>query len=128
MGLTTAGHTTSVYLLPGMSVKLKATHFFIKDTEVKHRYKDGSSKTITPINGFVVDSDKVGEIEAVSGEPAVIYKHKKAESNTITFYALTGERGRVDVTSVPIHDHSTIVGGGPAHGSYFSDAEEEAEG
>lgn len=128
MGLTTAGHATSVYLLPGMSVKIKATHFFIKDTDVKYLCADGSSKTITPINGFVVDDEKVGEIKAVGGEPAVIYKHKKCEANIITFYALTGERGRVDVTSVPIHDHSTIVQGGPAHGSYFSDSEEETEG
>ena len=123
MGLTTAGHTTSVYLLPGMSVKIKATYFFIKDTDVNHTYADGSSKTVTPINGFVVDNEKVGEIEAVSGVPAVIYKHKKCEANVITFYALTGERGRVNVTSVPIHDHSSIVQGGPAHGSYFSDDE-----
>jgi hypothetical protein len=123
MGITIAGAASSVYLLPGMSVKLKAKHFFIKTIAVEHMYQDGSSELITPINGFVVDNDTVGDIEAVPEEPAVIYRHKKFELNAITFYALTGEKGRVNIMSVPIHDHSSIVAGGPAYGTFFSDDE-----
>lgn len=123
MGITTAGNSSSVYLLPGMSIKIKAEHFFIKETTVKHRYQDDSSKDVTPINGFVLDDTEVGEITAVGSEPAVIYKHKKFEYNVITFYALTGEKGMVDIMSVPIHDHSSIIAGGPAYGTYYSDDE-----
>jgi hypothetical protein len=123
MGLTTAGNTSSVYLLPGMSIKIKVTHFFVQTDTVEHKYQDGTVKSVSLINGFVVDNEKVGEIKAVPSEPAVIYKHNKFEYNMVTFYALTGEKGSVDVMSVPIHDHSSIVAGGPAYGSYFSDDE-----
>lgn len=123
MGLTTAGNTSSVYLLPGMSIKIKMTHFFVETGSVQHKYQDGTIATVNLINGFVVDNTNVGQIEAVAGEPAVIYKHNKFEYNVVTFYALTGEKGSVDVMSVPIHDHSSIVAGGPAYGSYFSDDE-----
>ena len=123
MGITTAGNSSSVYLLPGMSIKIKAKHFFIKDTVVNHKYQDGSSKDIMPLNGFVLDNGVVGEISPVDGVAAVIYKHKMFDYNIITFYALTGEKGRVYVMSVPIHDHSSIIAGGPAYGTYFSDDE-----
>lgn len=123
-----SGHSASVYLLPGMSVKIKAMGFFIKHGSVQHAHRDGTVSARDLEQGFVVDDEIVGTIEAVANEPAVIYKHKKAYENIITFYALTGEKGYVYVISVPIHDHSTIVQGGPAHGSYFSDSEEETEG
>ena len=121
MGIVTAGASSSVYLLPGMSVKLHVKHFFVSTTPIPYKNPDGSSGTKYLINGFSVANSKVGSITKVSGEPAVIYKHNKFEANTITFYALTGEKGRVEITSVPIHDHSSIVAGGPAYGSYYSD-------
>ena len=115
------GHSTSVYLLPGMSVKLKAPGYFIKHGSVMHEHREGSVKIRLLTQGFVVDDETVGEIEVVEEEPAVIYKHKKFSENIITFYALTGEKGYVYVIAVPIHDHASIVSGGPAYGSYFSD-------
>lgn len=123
MGLTTAGGASSIYLLPGMSVKIKATPFFVQTGEVEHKYQDGTIKVITLLNGFVVDNENVGKIEAIEGQPAVTYTHNKFEYNMITFYAVTGEKGSVDIMSVPVHDHSSIVAGGPAYGSYFSDDE-----
>lgn len=120
MGITTAGHASSVYLLPGMSVKLDVSHFFVRNSSVLHRYSDGSTKSIVLTNGFVVDNENVGKLTALEG-PSVIYKHNRFEYNIITFYALTGEKGRVYVMSVPVHDHSSIVAGGPAYGTYFSD-------
>lgn len=116
-----SGHSTSVYLLPGMSVKIKAPGYFIKHGNVMHEHKDGTVKTRALEQGFVSDDENVGEITAVAEEPAVIYKHKKFSENVIVFYALTGEKGYVYVISVPIHDHSSIVSGGPSFGSYFSD-------
>lgn len=123
MGITIAGAASSIYLLPGMSVKLKVKHFFIKTTTVEHTYQDGFSESVIPVNGFVVDNSAVGDIEPAPGEPAVIYTHKKFEWNAVTFYALTGEKGRVNIMAVPIHDHSSVVAGGPAYGTYFSDDE-----
>ena len=117
------GHSTSVYLLPGMSVKIKAMDYFIKHGQVRHMYRDGTIGDQTLEQGFVVDDDTVGEIKAVPGEPAVIYKHKKFSENVITFYALTGEKGYVYVISVPIHSHASVIDGGPAYGTYFSDDE-----
>jgi hypothetical protein len=29
----------------------------------------------------------------------------------------------IDIIAVPIHDHSSIVAGGPAYGTYFTDDE-----
>lgn len=117
------GHSTSVYLLPGMSVKIKAPGYFISHESVMHEHREGTVSSRTLEQGFVVDDETVGEIKAVPDEPAVIYKHKKFSENIITFYALTGEKGYVYVISVPIHDHSSIVAGGPAYGTYFSDDE-----
>ncbi len=121
--MSNRGHSTSVYLLPGMSVKIRAPGYFILHGSVIHAHKDGTANERTLEQGFVVDDETVGEIEAVSEEPAVIYKHKKFSENIITFYALTGEKGYVYVISVPIHDHSSIVTGGPAYGTFFSDDE-----
>ena len=122
MGLTVAGSSTSLYLLPGMSVKLKASYFFVKIGSVNHKYQDNTTKEVTLLNGFVVDDPLVGDIVVDEG-PCVIYTHNKFEFNTITFYALTGEKGRVKIMSVPIHDHYSIVAGGPAYGTYFTDDE-----
>ena len=115
------GHSTSVYLLPGMSVKIKAPGYFISHGSVMHEHREGTVSSRTLEQGFVVDDEDVGEIQAVTEEPAIIYKHKKFSENIITFYALTGEKGYVYVISVPIHDHSSIISGGPSFGSYFSD-------
>jgi hypothetical protein len=114
----------AIYLLPGMSATIEAMDAFADMGSVTHRYTDGSIKEdVATLNGFVVDSEATGTIMAVSGRPAVTYKHKKYNSNTITFYSRTGAVGRVDIVSVPIHDHASIVTGGPAFGTYFSDDE-----
>jgi hypothetical protein len=43
--------------------------------------------------------------------------------NKVYFLSRTGEKGVVDIISVPIHDHSSVVTGGPAYGTYFTDDE-----
>jgi len=114
----------AIYLLPGMSYKIESSidetnsmGFFPRIKNVKLY---GVSRTLT--RGFVVKDTDVGDIELTTEEEvAVIYTHKRPEKNEIWFYALTGERGLIEVISVPIHDHSSIVQGGPAYGSYFSD-------
>ena len=76
------------------------------------------------INGFGTKYPEVGKVSQIEdAEPGtvVLYKHEKAELNTIWFFALTGEIGVLDIIAVPIHDHSTVVQGGPAYGTYFSE-------
>lgn len=115
--------STSLYLLPGMKAKLKAPGYYIATGNRKLMNADGVYEPKSLTNGFVVQYDDVGTIEAVPSEPAVVYTHKKFGLNKIYFFARTGEIGIVDVVAVPIHDHSSIVTGGPAYGTYFTDDE-----
>ncbi len=120
----------AIYLLPGMSYKIESPlnemnnmGFFIRHDPVKLY---GVTRTLT--RGFVIKDTDVGDIEPTSTEEvAIIYTHKRPEKNEIWFYALTGEKGLIEVVSVPIHDHSSIVQGGPAYGTYFSDDIEAGE-
>lgn len=123
MAINRGLNSSAVYLLPGMTIKIKALDHFIETKETLHEFLDGSKDNATLTQGFVVDNTDIGDLTAVVGEPAVLYKHKKFAENVITFYALTGEMGKLFVISVPIHDHSSIVTGGPAYGTYFSDDE-----
>lgn len=120
MSLISGGQTTSVYLLPGMSVRISTNYFFPHSGPVDHQFVNGGTESVALMNGYVVDDTSVGEIKG-DGTTGVVYKHKAFEYNVITFYALTGERGRVSIMSVPVHDHSSILSGGPAYGTYFSD-------
>ncbi len=117
----------TLYLIPGMKVKLSAPIDPINS--MGHFANMGEIKlngaTRQTLNGYVVENEVVGIIdtEGIESEPAVNYIHKKPEKNTIYFYATTGEIGTVTIDSVPIHDHSSVVQGGPAYGTYFSDDE-----
>ena len=115
---------TSIYLLPGMKAKFKAPGHYITPKEtMKVPNENGVYEAKPVVNGFVVQYEDVGTIEAVENEPAVIYTHKKFGLNKIYFFSRTGEAGLVDIIAVPIHDHSSIVTGGPAYGTYFTDDE-----
>ena len=76
---------------------------------------------------FYVENEDVGEIiEAPVDKVAITYLHKKAEKNTIWFIERSKlKKAKIDIMAVPIHDHSTIVQGGPAYGTYFTDSEED---
>ena len=115
--------TAALYLLPGMTAKIKALRSSVELDDVWHEDSEGNFSIKTPIQGFVMDDESVGEMVAVENEPAVLYTHKKFSENTITYYARTGEKSQVCVLAVPIHDHSSIVTGGPAYGTYFTDDE-----
>lgn len=118
--------TVAIYLLAGMKVKIKAP---VNPERAQGWFpKTGSQKcgpagTVQALqNGFCVEDVVVGEItEVKDDELAIVYHHKRAEKNSIWFYAITGEIGICNIVSVPIHDHSSIVQGGPAYGTYFSD-------
>jgi hypothetical protein len=115
--------SVAVYLLPGMKAKLMVPDHFIGVGIKKYFKANGEQAEGETVNGFLVQDDDVGEIEAVPSEPAVIYTHKKYAQNKIFYFAKTGERGEVNVIAVPIHDHASIVTGGPAYGTYYTDDE-----
>ena len=125
--------TTSIYLIPGMTATISVVQdpehgfgdFAKMDT---FRVTSGRTVDLSLTNGFYVEDEDVGTIERVPNKAAVVYTHKKPEPNTIWFIAASGagsRRGAVNVVSVPIHDHSSIVQGGPAYGTYFSDDDVE---
>lgn len=120
-------NTVAVYLIPGMQAKITALdHFIAKGSQlVRVPTLEGGYETQELIQGFYVANSKVGSIEAVPEEPAVIYTHKRFDANKVFFKATTGEEAVVDIISVPIHDHSSIVTGGPAYGTYFADDDVE---
>lgn len=117
--------TTSIYLLPGMSAEIYMPGFYIAYGNRKVEVQSGQYEDRELLQGYVVQNEDVGSIEPVTGKPAVIYIHNKFGSNKIFFYSRTGEVAIVDIIAVPIHDHSSIVAGGPAFGTYFTDDEVE---
>jgi hypothetical protein len=126
-------YSTAVYLLPGMSIKIEVpvvpdrpSGYFAMPTAsisaIIPKFFGAVNSAGVPKRGFVVEDGTVGDL--VETDDGVIYTHKKAQKNTVWFFARSGETGTVDIISVPIHDHGSIVQGGPAYGTYFSDDEE----
>lgn len=88
--------------------------------------ENGESDTFK--NGFYVENKEVGDITKTHGDKvAVDYMHKLPVANTIWFHAVTGERARIMISNIQVHDHASISTGGPAYGTYFSDVD-AAEG
>ena len=118
---------STLYLLPGMSARIVVPRY-IAGSGIRRKIDSSGSLVeinLDGTNGFAVDDTDVGSIEVVDDPSglAVLYTHKKFGKNKITFYAATGEIGEVHVVAVPVHDHSSIVAGGPAYGTYFTDDE-----
>lgn len=115
--------STSIYLLPGMTAKIKAHKSYVGQGTREIKDNEGRTVTMELYNGFGVMYPEVGTVTAVPAEPAVNYTHKRYGLNKIVYFSINGEMSYVDVISVPIHDHSSIVTGGPAYGTYFTDDE-----
>lgn len=121
---------TSVYMIPGQTVKIRSSLTVKNDfgwfaaQEIPQGHMDDYPYHSSIINGFVLEDTRIGEIKPASDEEGtvILYTHQKVAPNAIWFFSGVGEeRGLVNVISVPIHDHSTIVHGGPAYGTYFDD-------
>ena len=119
--------STSIYLLPGMKAKVMVPRYIRATGTKTYTLANGEERTAELIKGFYLEDPDVGELAGVPGEPAVIYTHKKYAQTKIVYLAQTGERGEVCIISVPIHDHSSLVTGGPAYGTYFTDDESIGE-
>jgi len=112
----------SIALLPGMTATLRVENTFINPGPIMHK---GVSRTL--INGFMSENEEIGTLAKAQGvEGAVVeYTHKKSLSNNIWFYGRCGEVGLVTVVYVPIHDHASLLTGGPAFATYASESKEE---
>jgi len=120
----------AVYLIPGMSVKLTSgltnrNNFgYFAAEKVPPGYFTDMTYVGDITKGFVVEDKRNGSLSIAQDETegtVVVYTHNRVAPNAIWFFAVSGERGLVNVISVPIHDHSTIVHGGPAYGTYYDD-------
>ena len=120
---------TSIYLIPGQSVKIRSPLSNRNDFGwfAAKEIPNGQFTDLTYVGdmtrGFIVEDKRNGTIAPATDEEGtvVVYTHKRVAENAIWFFAISGERGLINVISVPIHDHSTIVHGGPAYGTYFDD-------
>lgn len=119
----------------GMSVKLKVPvdlrigqgHFPSKDKKVLVKGVERDA-----VYGFAMENPNIGELtpdpEAISNnELVVIYTPTKNQTNNIHFVTSTGLSNIVTVTTVPVHDHSSIYQGGPAFGTYATAYKKEEE-
>ncbi len=123
----------AIYLLPGLSIKIKvpimprnSTGFWaLEGSDPPEGFFRDMLNVSEMTRGFVVEDEKIGAISSSTGaaEVAVIYTHKKPAKNAIWFFSATGEIGLINIITVPIHDHSNILQGGPAFGTYFDDSE-----
>jgi hypothetical protein len=120
--------TAAVFLIPGMRLRVSMIIEVMPNSRGIGFFAwpfpsiNFKGKTFTLIKGFGLDNESVGTL-AGSGPVGVVYSHIAPEKNSIYFFALTGEMGQVDLVAVPVHDHSSIVQGGPAYATYFNDDE-----
>ena len=124
---------THLALLPGMSVELEVQGYCARTDPYKVYNNDiGEDETKTLVNGFYMEDEEAGEFTAIENKTAVRYKHLKARENNIWFVARTEaggapELGLFRIIYVPVHDHASIVTGGPAHGTYHSEGYREVQ-
>ena len=122
---------STLTMWPGMTVVLDVRGYFAKQGEFKViNERTGETETKLLTNGFYVDDTDIGDIVAVEGRTSVVYTHKKAKENNVWFVALTEvdgepERGVFRAVYVPVHDHGSLITGGPAHATYHSEGYRE---
>jgi len=120
--------TAAVFLIPGMRLRISMVMEVVPNSRGIGFFAwpfpsiQFKGKTFDLLKGFGLDDTSVGSI-AAAGPIGVVYTHAAPEKNSIYFFALTGEMGQVDIVAVPVHDHSSIVQGGPAYATYFNDDE-----
>jgi len=118
----------TVNMLPGMRI---AVNSFVSSIDASGFFAATQAPMngglVPTTNGFVVEDETIGSLSpgAEGSGASIVYTHHRPLQNTIFFFAETGEIGTVNIINVPVHDHSSIVQGGPAYGTYFSDDETE---
>lgn len=84
----------------------------------------GTQRPLT--NGFLSEDETIGTLEAINNCVGVYYTHLQGLSNKIYFFTNMDEIFLIEILPMGIHDHSSIGQGGPAHGTYASEADLQA--
>jgi hypothetical protein len=79
------------------------------------------------LRGFMAENTNIGSlrINPNKSSASVLYLQKLSGENRIYFFAETGESAVCNVTQIPVHDHSSIMQGGPAYATYHTNPEEQ---
>lgn len=73
-------------------------------------------------NGFKLLDTTAGSIVKVHNDKVAIdYEHKTNLTNVIIFESISGDVIRIVAGNIMVHDHATIVTGGPAYGTYATE-------
>jgi hypothetical protein len=129
--------TLSISLSPGMYIDLKipildgTTSPYPNGLYPRSGYIKMGNKQRPLLKGFIVEKEEVGyllEVDAkfLEDQPVQVkYVHVQPLPNRIFFYGMMDINCVVNIVSIPVHDHSTIYTGGPAHGTYYSNYKQE---
>ena len=130
----------AVHMTPGMSLLIKVPSLtgeysmgigeYPRILPIYDGVENGDPVTKDLKRGFYLLDDNVGSLreptsDELKSELAIIYDHKQPYTNKVFFYGKTGRTALVTIVSVYTHDHSSIVQGGPAYGTYFRDKKKE---
>lgn len=89
-----------------------------------------NDEEITLKAGFRLEKEKEGIGKLADNYPnelAIAFTPYQHGDYAIFFYAHTGEVIRFGASPVEVHDHASIMTGGPAYGTYYSGPEPGAE-
>lgn len=113
--------SSSIYLIPGMEISLVVSNMAPKVGNFIYLDENSEYKTVQLINGFFLVDETSGILTPGSGNSSATYVHTKFSKNRIVFVSVNKDIATLDIIAAPIHDHSSVLTGGPAFGTYFSD-------
>lgn len=118
----------TVVVSPGTKIKLTipvSTNSAVGSFRSTDTTKLWMGNELTMVDGFIVENEDVGNIEPLTGESVgcvgVYYTQKTYGINKVIYFGTMLEEFTFNMVNIPIHDHSSLAQGGPAHGTYFSE-------
>ena len=118
----------SIVVSPGTKVKLtipvSSNQPFgsFRLTDTKKAWLGGE---LDVLNGFIVEDSDAGVLSSLGSDDSacvgVYYTQKTHSNNKVIYFGAMMEEFTFNMVHIPIHDHSSLVQGGPAFGTYFSE-------
>lgn len=119
----------SIVVSPGTKVKLTipvSSNLPVgsfRSIETKKAWLGGE---LDMVSGFIVEDNTAGSIEPLGSNGGncvgVYYTQKTYSNNKVIYFGSMLEEFTFNMVHIPIHDHSSLVQGGPAFGTYFSES------
>ena len=120
----------SLVVSPGVKVKLTipvSSNLPVgsfRSTDAKKMWLGGE---VDMLNGFIVENSDAGTISPLESSDTacngVYYTQKTHASNKVIYFGSLMEEFTFNMVHIPVHDHSSLVQGGPAFGTYFSESD-----